>query len=75
MHALKTLKEIKPKLLHFHGSGGHMTHNKGMIPSNTREDNGIQQVTNQIPCLKQSSGMVSLSVNTQYKANDNSKQW
>lgn len=31
---------IKPKLLHFHGKGVHVTHNGGMVPNNTREWNG-----------------------------------
>ena len=53
-------KEYKPKILHLHGMGGHMTHNGGMEPCNTKgKVNRIKQVTNQATCLKQSSGMIS----------------
>lgn len=52
-----------------------MNHNKGIVPNSTRKGSGIHVVTNQLPCLKESSGMVSLSIIKQYKENDKCKQW
>lgn len=35
------MKESKPKLLHLHGMGRHMTHNGGMEPHNTKSKEWI----------------------------------
>ena len=48
-----------------------MTHNGGMVPRNTRDGMETIRVITQVPCLKQSSGMVLSHVYNQYMENDN----
>lgn len=50
-----------------------MTQNGGWYQEIQGKGMEIIQVTTKVPCLKQSSGMVSSHVYKQYKEND--KQW